>query len=62
MTSPARPLVGERSFGHDGAGGNLAFADAEHQVGFGYVVNQMRGMGDERANQLTAALRACLNA
>ncbi|MEU8388657.1 serine hydrolase domain-containing protein [Micromonospora sp. NPDC048842] len=59
---PARPLLGERSFGHDGAGGNLAFADAEHQVGFGYVVNQMRGMGDERANRLTAALRACLTA
>ncbi|RAO36560.1 Esterase EstB [Micromonospora noduli] len=58
---PARPLLGERSFGHDGAGGNLAFADAEHQVGFGYVVNQMRGMGDERANLLTAAVRACLN-
>ncbi|MBQ1031245.1 serine hydrolase domain-containing protein [Micromonospora parva] len=57
---PARPLLGERSFGHDGAGGNLAFADAEHQVGFGYVVNQMRGMGDERANRLTAALRTCL--
>ncbi|MFI6240298.1 serine hydrolase domain-containing protein [Micromonospora sp. NPDC050795] len=57
---PARPLLGERSFGHDGAGGNLAFADAEHQVGFGYVVNQMRGMGDERANLLTAALRTCL--
>ena len=54
---PARPLLGERSFGHDGAGGNLAFADAEHQVGFGYVVNQMRGMGDERANLLTAAVR-----
>ncbi|MCX5117807.1 beta-lactamase family protein [Micromonospora sp. NBC_00362] len=58
---PARPLLGERSFGHDGAGGNLAFADAEHQVGFGYVVNQMRGLGDERANRLTAAVRACLN-
>ncbi|MGC4811075.1 serine hydrolase domain-containing protein [Micromonospora sp. DT228] len=58
---PARPLLGERSFGHDGAGGNLAFADAEHQVGFGYVVNQMRGMGDERANLLTAAVRACLD-
>ncbi|RZT77304.1 CubicO group peptidase (beta-lactamase class C family) [Micromonospora violae] len=57
---PARPLLGERSFGHDGAGGNLAFADAEHQVGFGYVINQMRGMGDERANSLTAALRSCL--
>ncbi|MBM0274539.1 serine hydrolase domain-containing protein [Micromonospora tarensis] len=59
---PARPLLGARSFGHDGAGGNLAFADAEHQVGFGYVVNQMRGMGDERANNLTAALRTCLTA
>ncbi|MET7864628.1 serine hydrolase domain-containing protein [Micromonospora taraxaci] len=58
---PGRPLLGERSFGHDGAGGNLAFADAQHQVGFGYVVNQMRGMGDERANRLTAALRTCLN-
>ncbi|MGW5560881.1 serine hydrolase domain-containing protein [Micromonospora sp. NPDC003944] len=57
---PARPLLGERSFGHDGAGGNLAFADAEHQVGFGYVVNQMRAMGDERANRLTAAVHACL--
>ncbi len=57
---PARPMLGERSFGHDGAGGNLAFADAEHQVGFGYVVNQMRGMGDERANRLTAAVRSCL--
>ncbi|WP_433131430.1 serine hydrolase domain-containing protein [Micromonospora sp. CA-240977] len=58
---PARPLLGERSFGHDGAGGNLAFADARHQVGFGYVINQMRGMGDERANRLTAAVHACLD-
>ncbi|MGC4879819.1 serine hydrolase domain-containing protein [Micromonospora sp. DT43] len=59
---PARPLLGERSFGHDGAGGNLAFADADHEVGFGYVVNQMYGAGDERANRLTAAVRACLDA
>ena len=58
---PARPLLGERSFGHDGAGGNLAFGDDAHQVGFGYVVNQMQGMGDERANLLTAALRSCLD-
>ncbi|MEU4337040.1 serine hydrolase domain-containing protein [Micromonospora lupini] len=58
---PARPLLGERSFGHDGAGGNLAFADAHHEVGFGYVVNQMYGAGDERANRLTAAVRSCLD-
>lgn len=61
-SEPARPLLGERSFGHDGAGGNLAFADADHEVGFGYVVNQMYGAGDERANRLTAAVRACLDA
>ncbi|MET8280693.1 serine hydrolase domain-containing protein [Micromonospora sp. NPDC005174] len=60
-SEPARPLLGERSFGHDGAGGNLAFADAYHEVGFGYVVNQMYGAGDERANRLTAAVRACLD-
>ncbi|GAA2185687.1 serine hydrolase domain-containing protein [Micromonospora lupini] len=59
---PARPLLGERSFGHDGAGGNLAFADADHEVGFGYVVNQMYGADDERANRLTAAVRSCLDA
>ncbi|MEV4209879.1 serine hydrolase domain-containing protein [Micromonospora sp. NPDC049662] len=61
-SEPARPLLGEHSFGHDGAGGNLAFADAYHEVGFGYVVNQMYGAGDERANRLTAAVRSCLDA
>ncbi|MGW3897262.1 serine hydrolase domain-containing protein [Micromonospora profundi] len=59
---PARPLLGASSFGHDGAGGNLAFGDARHAVGFGYVVNQMYGAGDERANRLTAAVRSCLPA
>ncbi|WP_433538481.1 serine hydrolase domain-containing protein [Micromonospora sp. CA-249363] len=61
-SEPARPLLGARSFGHDGAGGNLAFADAYHEVGFGYVVNQMYGAGDERANRLAAAVRSCLGA
>ncbi|MEV0155472.1 serine hydrolase domain-containing protein [Micromonospora sp. NPDC050686] len=58
--SVPRPMVGERSFGHDGAGGHLAFADDTHQVGFGYVVNQMGGIDDERANLLSAAVRDCL--
>ncbi|MFD6567871.1 serine hydrolase domain-containing protein [Micromonospora profundi] len=57
---PARPLLGAGSFGHDGAGGNLAFGDARHAVGFGYVVNQMYGASDERANRLTEAVRSCL--
>jgi CubicO group peptidase (beta-lactamase class C family) len=58
---PIRPMLGKRSFGHDGAGGHLAFADDEHQVGFGYVTNTMGGPDDDRANQLTSAVQHCLH-
>jgi CubicO group peptidase (beta-lactamase class C family) len=57
---PARPLLGDRSFGHDGAGGQLAFADDQYGVGFAYLSNQMGGLVDARATELTAALRDCL--
>ncbi|WP_326559331.1 serine hydrolase domain-containing protein [Micromonospora sp. NBC_01796] len=59
---PARPLLGALSFGHDGAGGHLAFGDDAYQVGFAYVVNQMGGVDDDRGDRLTAAVRACLGA
>ena len=58
---PAQPLLGPRSFGHGGAGGELAFADDTLSVGFGYINNQMGGIGDQRATLLTAALRSCLH-
>jgi CubicO group peptidase (beta-lactamase class C family) len=57
---PAQPMLGPASFGHAGAGGQLAFGDAEHRVGFAYLGNQMGGYGDARARELTAALRAVL--
>jgi CubicO group peptidase (beta-lactamase class C family) len=57
---PAQPLLGPRSFGHGGAGGELAFADDTYGVGFGYVNNRMGGIGDARATLLTAAVRSCL--
>lgn len=59
---PIRPMVSDRSFGHDGAGGQLGFADEEYRVGFGYVSNQMAPALDQRANELTRALRECLGA
>jgi CubicO group peptidase (beta-lactamase class C family) len=57
---PAQPLLGPRSFGHGGAGGELAFADDTYGVGFGYINNRMGGIGDARATLLTAAVRSCL--
>lgn len=59
---PASPLLGPGSFGHAGAGGQLAFGDAEHEAGFAYVNNQMGGIPDDRARLLVEAVRRCLHA
>jgi CubicO group peptidase (beta-lactamase class C family) len=47
-------------FGHPGAGGSLGFADAEREIGFGYVMNRMKvGLEpDPRAQSLVEALYA----
>lgn len=54
------PYLSSSSFGHDGAGGQVAFADPTFRVGFGYVTNQMGGW--ERGQSIVAALRAVLGA
>jgi CubicO group peptidase (beta-lactamase class C family) len=59
---PSQPMLGSRSFGHAGAGGQLGFADADHGIGFAYLGNQMGGYGDVRARELTQALRAAIGA
>lgn len=62
LTSSFSPLLGERSFGHPGAGGSLGFGDPDHRVGFGYVMSKMNAglSNDPRSRGLIEALRGCL--
>lgn len=51
------PYAGPGSYGHPGAGGSVAFAQPERELGFGYVMNQMAQnlAGDLRAQRLIEA-------
>ncbi len=62
LPSSFSPLMGDSSFGHAGAGGSLGFADADHCVGFGYVMNQMGTnlSDDPRTAGLIEAVRFAL--
>jgi hypothetical protein len=53
-------MLGEGRFGHDGAGGQLAFGHLESQVGFAYRTSRPGGLPDERADELCRALASCL--
>jgi CubicO group peptidase (beta-lactamase class C family) len=55
------PMTGPRSFGQTGRGGSLAFADPEHGIAFGYVMNNIvEGADDARAASLVEAVRKSL--
>lgn len=58
--SRRRGMAGPGSFGHDGAGGQLAFAHPDLRLGFGYQTVQAGGDDDLRSEILSTALRACL--
>lgn len=57
-----RRLLTARGFGHDGAGGQVAFADPELKVGFGYVTNLLRTAPEPRGQSIVDALRDILAA
>lgn len=60
LDSEARRYIDGHCFGHDGAGGQVGFADPQHRVGFGFVTNWMMGPEDKRATAIIDALRAAL--
>lgn len=60
LDSEPRRYVTDRGFGHDGAGGQSAFADPGAGVGFAFVTNQMEAV-DDRATRIIDALRYCLD-
>jgi CubicO group peptidase (beta-lactamase class C family) len=56
LDSAARRYLTEHSFGHDGAGGQVTFADPVHELGFAFVTNWMEA-DDPRATRIIDALR-----
>ncbi|GAA2075004.1 serine hydrolase domain-containing protein [Pseudolysinimonas kribbensis] len=59
LDSEARRYLSDASFGHDGAGGQVAFADREHEIGFAFLTNQMEA-DDDRGTRIVDALRECV--
>jgi CubicO group peptidase (beta-lactamase class C family) len=60
LDSEARRLLTTASFGHDGAGGQVAFADPRHEVGFAFLTNRMEAGEDHRGTRIVDALRDVL--
>lgn len=60
LDSEARRYLTDRGFGHDGAGGQSAFADPGAGIGFAFLTNQMEAIADDRATSIIDALRAAL--
>ncbi|MFM7013420.1 MAG: carboxylesterase, partial [Actinomycetota bacterium] len=36
-----REFLSDSSFGHDGFGGRVGFADSKHQIGFAFTTNRL---------------------
>ncbi|UCM89727.1 serine hydrolase domain-containing protein [Streptomyces marincola] len=63
LPTEGTPMTGQNAFGHTGRGGSLAFADPEHGIAFGYVMNHIvSGAEDVRAAALADAVRTSVAA
>jgi CubicO group peptidase (beta-lactamase class C family) len=64
-SSPVTHFGGEGSFGHGGAGGSYGFADPEHGLAVGYVMNKMameESTDDARSHGLIRAIYEAIGA
>lgn len=63
VAGPFTPYAGPGSYGHPGAGGSVAFAQPERELGFAYVMNKMADnlAGDLRAQRLIEAAVAAVD-
>jgi CubicO group peptidase (beta-lactamase class C family) len=64
-SSPVTLFGGEGSFGHGGAGGSYGFADPDHGLAVGYVMNRMameEFTGDSRSHGLVGAVYEAVGA
>lgn len=60
LTSDTRDFLTDDSFGHDGFGGQVTFADPRHEVGFAFISNDLQSSNDLRAAALVRELRKIL--
>lgn len=60
LDSEARRYLSSSGFGHDGAGGQCAFADPAYGIGFAFLTNQLEAIEDLRATRIIDALREAL--
>lgn len=59
LDSGARRYLTPQGFGHDGAGGQVAFAEPEARIGFAFLTNTMEA-GDDRGTSIVDALRGVI--
>jgi CubicO group peptidase (beta-lactamase class C family) len=60
LDSESRRYLTPGSFGHDGAGGQVGFADPASGIGFGFITNWMEAADDRRATLIIDALRTVI--
>ena len=60
LDGEARRYLSSQGFGHDGAGGQVAFADPKHKVGLAFLTNQMEAIDDFRGTDIIKALGEAL--